>query len=191
MLVAGEPLLNPNVYHALDLLTHKDFLNFSPRKLSVSTVGVIPGIERLTAEFPAVNLAFSLHTALADQRSVLMPANKTYPLPDVLRALDRHAQVTHRKVFLSYLVLQGENDSLAHAHALIDLVRARPANVRHLFHVNLLRFNAALDLPHARASENHFQSFMHGNRMHHGHTHMRMLHTFACTCTLTIGTSST
>lgn len=114
----------------------------SPRRLNVSTVGIISGIRKLTKSFPQVNLAFSLHSPFEEQRSRIMPVNKTNPLPEVFAALDEHAEATKRKIFIAYLLLEGENDSDAHAKAVVDwLVHQRPKHLRHLYHVNLLRYN--------------------------------------------------
>ncbi len=101
----GEPLLNPRVFDAFSLLTDKKLFNMSQRRLSVSTVGIIPGIERLTREYPEINLAFSLHSPFPEQRDILVPSNKNYPLHNVMEVLDTHAKRTRRKIFLAYLVL--------------------------------------------------------------------------------------
>ena len=101
----GEALQNPQVFRALDLLTAKDGFAMAPRRISVSTVGIIPGIVRLTERFPQVNLAFSLHSPFQEQRNVLVPANKIFPLPEIVKALEQHALKTRRKVLLAYLVL--------------------------------------------------------------------------------------
>ncbi|MFP3381444.1 23S rRNA (adenine(2503)-C(8))-methyltransferase ClbB, partial [Bacillus sp. SIMBA_069] len=81
------------------------------------------GIEKLTREFPQVNLTFSLHSPFDDQRSELMPINERFPVRDVLRALDRHIQQTGRKVYIAYILLRGVNDSTKHAEAVADLLR--------------------------------------------------------------------
>jgi 23S rRNA (adenine-C8)-methyltransferase len=79
----GEPLQNPKVFEAISMLTDKDLFGFSQRHLSVSTVGIIPGIQKLTKNFPNVNLAFSLHSPFDDQRDILVPTNKQFPLAHV------------------------------------------------------------------------------------------------------------
>jgi 23S rRNA (adenine-C8)-methyltransferase len=101
----GEALQNPQVFHAMKLLTDVDGLGMSQRRLSVSTVGIVPGVLRLTRDFPQVNLAFSLHSPFPDQRNVLVPTNKIFPLSEVMKVLEHHATVTRRKIFLAYLVL--------------------------------------------------------------------------------------
>jgi 23S rRNA (adenine-C8)-methyltransferase len=114
----GEALMNPRVFQALDMLTHSDYFHLSPRRLSVSTVGIIPGIERLMKEYPNVNLAFSLHSPFDEQRNVLVPTNKIHPLSEVMQILEQvcvlsfysgilcqHALTCRRKLFIAYLVL--------------------------------------------------------------------------------------
>lgn len=99
----GEALQNPKVFVALQHLTQLS--QISPRRINVSTVGIIPGIVKLTKEFPNVNLAFSLHSPFDEQRSILIPANRLYPLHECLKVLKSHAMITKRRVFLAYLVL--------------------------------------------------------------------------------------
>lgn len=155
----GEALLNPNTFEALRMLTDKNLFNLSPRRLSVSTVGIIPGIKRLTDEFPQVNLAFSLHSPFSEQRNVLVPLNKTYPLDQIMPVLDEHIQRTHRKIFIAYLILNGYNDTPEHADAVIRLLHNR-GELSHLYHVNLLRYNSAQGIPSDfRTSEDHIRHF--------------------------------
>lgn len=142
----GEPLANPHTFDALRLLADARLFGLSARRLSVSTVGVVPGIERLTREFPQVNLAFSLHSPFDDERSRLVPLNRRHPIEEIFGALDRHVAVTHRKVFVAYLLLQGVNDSLQHAGALAELLKGRGA-ASDYYHVNLLRYNPAQGAP--------------------------------------------
>ena len=124
------------------MLTDPKLFNMSPRRLSISTVGIIPGIRKLTKEYPQVNLAFSLHSPFEEQRNRIVPVNKTHPFPLVLEALDDHIRETGRKIFVAYLVLDGHNDTEEHAKAVADLLtQKRPKDVRHLYHMNLLRMN--------------------------------------------------
>jgi 23S rRNA (adenine-C8)-methyltransferase len=81
-----------------------------------------------------VNLAFSLHSPFEEKRNRLVPINKTHPFPQVLETLDEHIRVTGRKIFVAYLVLDGHNDSEAHAKAVAELLTAkRQKDVRHLY----------------------------------------------------------
>eukprot|EP01027_Heterolobosea_sp_BB2_P005746 GEZU01008745.1.p1 GENE.GEZU01008745.1~~GEZU01008745.1.p1 ORF type:complete len:451 (+),score=97.48 GEZU01008745.1:8-1360(+) len=158
----GEPLINPNVFKALEMLSDEKQFNMSLRRFSISTVGVIPGIARITRDFPQVNLAFSLHTPFSEERDVLMPANKNYPVESVFEALDEHVAKTHRKLFIAYLLLEGSNDSIEHAKAIIDLIHKRPAHLRHLYHLNVLRYNPAFGIGDLwpRTDEKKLESFM-------------------------------
>jgi adenine C2-methylase RlmN of 23S rRNA A2503 and tRNA A37 len=89
---------------ALHLLTsEQEGLGIAQRRISVSTVGVVPAIRRLTEEFPQVNLAFSLHSPFHEQRNELVPLNRSHPFPAVFDALDHHIEVTRRKVSPSLL----------------------------------------------------------------------------------------
>lgn len=137
----GEPLANcDNVFAALKIITDPDYLGFSPRRISLSTVGIVPGIKRLTREFPQVNLAFSLHSPFPQQRLELMPITKVYPIDRVFEALDEHIRLTNKRVFLAYVFLAGVNDSAEHAQEVVKLVKSR-GKYAYLYHLNLIRFN--------------------------------------------------
>lgn len=136
----GEPFANPNIWDALKILTDKDKMGLSRHKISISTVGLIPGIERLTRDFPQINLAFSLHTPFSDQRSELMPIAKVYPIPSIMEAINKYVINTNNKVFLVYALMEGVNDSLDHAKALASLIKKQGIK-SYLYHVNLIRFN--------------------------------------------------
>lgn len=143
----GEPLANPRIFDALKILTSPDLYGFSCRRMNVSTVGVVPGIQKLTEELPQVNLAFSLHSPFTDERNQLVPLNRMYPMKVVFDALDRRIQKTGRRVWISYLLLKGQNDSADHARALVELLRGRPSETRYLYHVNLLPYNIGRSVP--------------------------------------------
>ena len=182
----------------MSILTNPKIFNISPRRFSVSTVGVIPAIQRVTKEFPQVislfleyllkcdyyylsllllikgyllkscqiekiNLAFSLHSPFPEQRDVIVPVNKTYPMENVLEALDEHVNITNRKVFIAYLVLTGHNDSEDHAKKVAELIHhKRPSKLRHLFHINLLRYNPVRigdEIKYAKTSEESINRF--------------------------------
>ncbi|MFD3257220.1 Cfr family 23S rRNA (adenine(2503)-C(8))-methyltransferase [Paenibacillus lentus] len=137
----GEALANPHLFDALAILTNPHLFGLGHRRITISTIGLLPGIDRLAREFPQVNLTFSLHSPFDDQRSELMPINKRFPLHDVLNALDRHIQHTGRKVYIAYILLRGFNDSAEHAKEVAALLRGRGA-WEHLYHVNLIPYNS-------------------------------------------------
>ncbi|SHE33188.1 23S rRNA (adenine-C8)-methyltransferase [Seinonella peptonophila] len=142
----GEALANPTTFHALAILTNRTLFNLSPRRITVSTIGIIPSIQKLTQSFPQINLTFSLHSPFHDQRSKLMPINEKYPLEEVMSVLDTHIRQTHRKVYIAYVILQGINDTETHMKGIIELLNRRP-ELRHLYHVNLIRYNPTIDAP--------------------------------------------
>ena len=129
----GEPMMNiDSVLEACDLLPE---IGITPRRTAISTVGWIPGIERLAEDPRPIRLALSLHAADPALRSELMPVNRRYPLADVLAACAAHHQRKPRKVFVEYVMLGGVNDSLAQAIALAELLDPR------IYKVNLIPYN--------------------------------------------------
>jgi 23S rRNA (adenine2503-C2)-methyltransferase len=130
----GEPLMNVDA--VLEACRRLPDLGISTAHTAVSTVGWIPGIERLTEEGPAVRLALSLHAADEALRSELMPVNDRYPLPEVLAACLRWHERRRRPVFVEYLMLDGVNDRYEQAVALAGLLEPRKA-----FKLNLIPYN--------------------------------------------------
>jgi 23S rRNA (adenine-C8)-methyltransferase len=136
----GEALANPRLLDALALLTGP--AGFSPRRITVSTVGLAPRLARLTVEQPQVTVTLSVHSPFPDQRAELIPLERRHPLAESLAVLDRHVTTTRRKAYLAYLLIAGVNDSGSHAAELIRLVQsqARPE----LFHVSVIAYNRAI-----------------------------------------------
>ncbi len=137
----GEPFANPNLFEALSLLTDPAIFGMSQRRITISTVGVLPGIQRLTREFPQINLAYSLHAPNAELRKRLMPVERRWPMEQILDALNAHIRRTHRRVFLAYTLLKNQNDTIAHARELGQLLRKNPKELP-LYHVDLIPYNA-------------------------------------------------
>lgn len=134
----GEPMhAYDNVMAAVRLLNDPHGLNIGARHITISTCGIVPGILRLAQEPYQVNLAISLHSAVDETRSKIMPVNKAYPLKKLMAAVDTYAAATNRKVFFEYLLLKGINDTPAEAEALAKLLSH---NYR-LFHVNLIKYH--------------------------------------------------
>ena len=130
----GEPLMNLDaVIAACERLPD---VGVATSHTTVSTVGWIPGIERLAAEGPRVRLALSLHAADEGLRSQLMPVNDRYPLADVLDACRAWRAARNRKVYVEYLMLDGVNDSPGQARELAAVLTPRDA-----FKVNLIPYN--------------------------------------------------
>lgn len=136
----GEPLLNPNTFEALRVLTDRKLFGLSQRRLTLSTVGIAPEIVRMTTEFPNVNLAFSLHAPTDELRRAVMPMNDKYNISDVFDALDRHIATTNRRVFLAYVMLRGVNDGDAEARALCELLNEH-RRYKPLYRVDLIPYN--------------------------------------------------
>jgi len=134
----GEPLLNAGeTLRACRLLNDPEGFALGARALSVSTVGVVPGIERLTREAPQVNLAVSLHAATDGLRDRLVPMNRRFGLDAVFMACARHVRATRRKLFFEWVVLPGVNDGDEEVAAAASRLR------RPLYHLNLIPFNEA------------------------------------------------
>lgn len=135
----GEPFLNyDEVMKAVRILNDKDGFNLGARHISISTSGIIEGINRLADEPLQLNLALSLHAPNTVLRGQLMPINKTYPLDQVLKAIKDYIKKTNRKVMLEYVMIDGINDSPQHAKELAKLLKN---TLRHLFMVNLIEYN--------------------------------------------------
>jgi 23S rRNA (adenine2503-C2)-methyltransferase len=130
----GEPLMNlDNVLAACERLPE---LGVATSNTGISTVGWVPGIDRMASEGPPVRLALSLHAADDALRSELMPVNERYPLADVLAACLRWQQARRRQVFVEYLMLDGVNDRYEQALELAAVLEPRKA-----FKVNLIPYN--------------------------------------------------
>jgi 23S rRNA (adenine2503-C2)-methyltransferase len=120
----GEPLHHyDQTARAIRLIAHTDGIAMSPRRVTVSTVGLIPGIERLGADFEGkVGLAISLHAPTTEMRDRIIPINRRYPLPDLLAALRRYPLPRRRRITIEYTLIAGENDEVSHARALASLL---------------------------------------------------------------------
>jgi 23S rRNA (adenine2503-C2)-methyltransferase len=136
----GEPFLNYDAtLAAIARLTDPEGYGFGARRITVSTVGIVPGIERFTREHSQVNLALSLHAADDELRSSLIPVNRTYPIASLFRACDEYIRATNRRVSLEWALIAGVNDSPAQAERLAAHIRK--ALAKPLVHVNLIPLN--------------------------------------------------
>jgi 23S rRNA (adenine2503-C2)-methyltransferase len=132
----GEPLANyAATARSLRLLTHARGLGFSPRRITVSTVGLVAGIERLAKEGLRVNLAISLHATTNEVRDRLMPVNKGVKIEALLAACRRFPLPTRQRMTFEYVLLDGVNDSPEDARRLVGLLKGMRAKV------NLIPFN--------------------------------------------------
>jgi 23S rRNA (adenine2503-C2)-methyltransferase len=127
----GEPLANYDAtVRAVRLLTHPEGIGLSTRKVTISTSGLIPEIERLGEDFGGnVGLAISLHAADDETRTRLMPINKKYPLPQLMEALRAYPLPKRRRITIEYTLVAGKNDTLEEAKKLSALLRGLPVKV--------------------------------------------------------------
>jgi 23S rRNA (adenine2503-C2)-methyltransferase len=139
----GEPLLNlPAVLEAVRLLVHPKAFAMAPRRITVSTAGIVPRIGELLRSAP-VNLAVSLHATTDAVRDVLVPLNKRFPLESLLGELRALECINPRRpVFFEYTLIAGVNDSLEDARRLAPLLRKIPSKL------NLIPMNAHPDSPY-------------------------------------------
>src|SRR5258706_6959578 len=134
----GEPLHNyNNVLQALRILNSPDGFTLGARHMTVSTVGLVPAIRKLSEEPLQVNLAISLHAATDELRSQTMPVNRKYPLKELLAACQDYIAATGRQVTFEYVLLAGVNDTPEHAHQLGELL----APLKQFAHVNCIPVN--------------------------------------------------
>jgi 23S rRNA (adenine2503-C2)-methyltransferase len=136
----GEPFLNYDaVWGSIGSLTAADGFGLGARRLTVSTVGIIPGMRRFTAEHSQINLAISLHAADDRLRNRLIPANRAYPLAELFAACDEYIRETNRRLSFEWALIEGVNDSTAQAHHLADKIRKHLS--KPLVHINLIPLN--------------------------------------------------
>jgi 23S rRNA (adenine2503-C2)-methyltransferase len=132
----GEPLLNyDHTLAAVDRCVDPRGLALAPRRITLSTVGIIPGIHKLAEAPYPIKLAVSLHAATDTLRDKLIPINRRYPLDDLFHALGDYVERTNRRIFFEWLMLKGINDGVDQAEALASRLADLPA------HVNLIALN--------------------------------------------------
>lgn len=132
----GEPFANYQaLIDALHRLSDPTGYNFGARRITVSTVGLVPMIERFTQERSQVNLAVSLHAATNDLRTSMLPINKRYPLEVLLPACRAYTEYTHRRISFEWALIDNVNDTPEQARLLAQLIKGM------LTHVNLIPLN--------------------------------------------------
>ncbi|MFZ5724179.1 MAG: 23S rRNA (adenine(2503)-C(2))-methyltransferase RlmN [Pseudomonadota bacterium] len=159
MMGMGEPLLNlGNLLPALELMKDDFAYGISRRRVTVSTSGVVPGIDAL-GEAIDVSLALSLHAPNDELRNELVPLNRKYPLAEVLAAcrrfLARHPTNSHRSITMEYVMLNGVNDRLEHAHQLVKLLQESGVPSK----INMIPFNPFPHAGYERSSNNQIRRF--------------------------------
>jgi 23S rRNA (adenine2503-C2)-methyltransferase len=158
----GEPLHN---YQALSAairrLNHAQGYGLGSRRITVSTVGLIPGIEQFGRDFPQVNLAISLHAANDELRNQLIPANKRYPLNALIHACQAHIAKTGRRITFEWALIRNLNDGPEHAQELASLVSGLNC------HVNLIPLNPTANYPGEPSSKARTDAFARVLSQHH------------------------
>ncbi len=150
----GEALLNfAQVERALRILCDGYGATFSPRRITLSTVGHVPGIQRLAASDLGVNLAVSLSATTDPVRDQIMPINRRWPIADLLEACRAYPLPNRRRLTFEYVLLDGVNDSKEDANRLAGLLRGIRCKV------NLIPFNSAPDLPDRPSPRKRVEAF--------------------------------
>jgi 23S rRNA (adenine2503-C2)-methyltransferase len=151
----GEPLANyDNVAKAIDVITDTDFgLKFSPRRVTVSTAGLLPQMEKLGRD-TVVNLAVSLNATEDETRSRLMPVNRKYPLKDLLETCRKYEMKPRNKITFEYILIKGVNDTKADALRLVKLIAPIKAKV------NLIAFNESDKVEYKSPSSQEVSDFL-------------------------------
>lgn len=159
MMGMGEPLMNfNNVVSAMKIMQDDFCFGLSKRRITLSTAGVVPKIDELKDACP-VSLAVSLHAPNDELRNVLVPLNKKYPIKTLLEACNRYvADSARSRITFEYVMLEGINDELEHAHQLAALMKTVPSKV------NLIPFNSFEGIDYQRSSNsriNRFRDILH------------------------------
>ena len=150
----GEPLLNlSNVLKALDILSNENGINISKRKITISTSGIVPNIEKILLEKLPIELAISLHSAINAKRDMIIPVNRSYPLEDLYAILQEYQRQTKRRISFEYIMINEFNVSDVDANALADFVH----EFDHV--VNLIPYNPVAGTEFERPSEKKIEKF--------------------------------
>jgi len=155
MMGMGEPLHNfVPLRDALEILTDSRGPGLSPARVSISTVGHVPGIRKLAKLEQNYSLSISLHGASDEERGALIPINKRWPIAELLGACRDYTSETGRKVFIAWTLIEGANDSDDHARRLAQILRGMAV------HVNLIPLNPTEDFEGRPPSEERTLAFM-------------------------------
>ena len=149
----GEPLDNwDNVKRALEILTAPWGMAWSPKRITLSTIGVLPNLKRFLEESKC-HLAVSLHNPFPAEREEMMPAQKAWSAPEIVRLIKQYDFTGQRRVSFEYTVFEGWNNSQRHAEGLIKLLRGLECRV------NLIRFHKIPDFPYGTAPSTVMEDF--------------------------------
>ena len=138
----GEPLDNfDNVMRFLELVNSPEGMNISMRHISLSTCGIVPGIDKLAEKKLQITLSVSLHAPTDEIRKTIMPVNNAYPTEELLQACRRYYGITGRRISFEYAMINGTNDTPEAAKTLLKRLKGLPA------HVNLIPLNHVEESP--------------------------------------------
>ena len=144
----GEPLLNyNNVINSINLITGKEGIEISNKKITLSTSGISKMIHKMADDNVKFNLAISLHSAIESTRNEIMPFSKSFPLNQLIKSLEHWYEKTKRKVTFEYLIWKGINDDFEHINALVKICKRVPSKV------NLIEYNSIDDPRFLKADE--------------------------------------
>ena len=150
----GEPFHNYDaVMKAIDIINDPDGMNFGERRVTISTVGLIPRIEQFTAAKRQINLAVSLHAPSNAVRDKIIPANKKYPIDQLLEACKNYTEKTGRRITFEYALIHGLNDNYENAVQLSKRLKGM------LCHVNLIPLNSTQKYEGSGSNYDRVQSF--------------------------------
>jgi 23S rRNA (adenine2503-C2)-methyltransferase len=151
----GEPLHNyENMKKATQIFMHERGLGLGQRRITLSTSGLVPAIQKLAIDFPPVNIAISLHSARNDVRTELMPINKVYDLEKLFTAIKQIPLKAHRRITYEYLLIDGMNDTMEDVEALSALLNTKESKI------NLIPFNEFPGSKYKRPSEQKIMWFL-------------------------------
>ncbi len=150
----GEPLANyENMLKAIKLMTHPEAFKFSSRRVTLSTVGLLPELKQLSMEKARFRLAISLNASDEETRSRLMPINRRHPMKRILEICRTFPLQPRARITFEYVLIQGENDSLEDAKRLLKILKGIPSKI------NLIPLNEAPEIPFKKPSEERVTQF--------------------------------
>ena len=151
----GEPLMNyNNVLKAIDKITSPEGLGMSPKRITLSTSGIPKMIKKMADDEVKFNLAVSLHSAIDDVRTSIMPFNETFPLKDLRESLEYWYEKTKRKISYEYVVWKGVNDTQKDIDALVKFCKYIPSKV------NIIEYNPIDDGDYQQASKEALENYI-------------------------------